>query len=52
MAAVHWEAAMSAFFILSRMIFHDESVLPLRKSSYEHVCNNVLEKDGVEVVWD
>jgi hypothetical protein len=49
MAAAHWQAAMGAFFMLSRMICPDESVIPLRKSSCEHLwCNSALEKDGVE----
>jgi hypothetical protein len=49
MAAAHWQAAMGAFFMLSRMICPDESVILLRKSSCEHIWyNNALEKDGVE----
>jgi hypothetical protein len=49
MAAAHWQAAMSAFFVLSGMGCIDEFVVQLRKSSCEHLwCNDALEKDGIE----
>jgi hypothetical protein len=48
MAAALRRVAMGAFLMLSRMICLNESGIPLRNSSYEHVgCNNALEKDGV-----
>jgi hypothetical protein len=49
MAAVHWHAAVSVLFELSRMTCPDELFVSLLNSSCEHLwCNDALGKDGVE----
>jgi hypothetical protein len=49
MAAVHWQAPTSAFFVLLTMKFLEGFVIALRKPSCQYLwCNGALEKDGVE----